>query len=90
MHIILCLFMTPLCLGFLSNFLRLIIHPNKDRNDDFNVDLTLYNVVYSIFRGFLMFPYIILFFPFMDILLLPGIFHFRYYLYIYIMLILQL
>ena len=30
-----------------------------------------------------MFPYIILFFPFMFILLLPGIFSFNYYLYKY-------
>ena len=30
-----------------------------------------------------MFPYIILFFPFMALLLLPGIFSYRYYLYLY-------
>ena len=32
-----------------------------------------------------MFPYIILFFPFMVILLLPGIFSYKYYLYIFVM-----
>ena len=37
-----------------------------------------------------MFPYIILFFPFMLILLLPSIFSFNYYLYIYNMYITSL
>ena len=32
-----------------------------------------------------MLPYIILFFPFMVILLLPGIFSYKYYLYIFVM-----
>ena len=50
---------------------------------DINKDHLLYQSIYSIARGFLMFPYIILFFPFMVILLLPGIFSYRYYLYIY-------
>ena len=83
MHIIFCLFMTPLYLGFLSNIFGLYIHPNKNRKDDINKDHLLYQVIYSILRGLLMFPYIILFFPFMVILLLPGIFSYRYYLYIY-------
>ena len=39
----------------------------------------------SFIRGLLMFPYIILFFPFMVILLLPGIFSYKYYLYILVM-----
>ena len=75
--------MTPLYLGFLSNMLGLYVHPNKNRKDDINKDNLLYQVIYSILRGLLMFPYIILFFPFMVILLLPGIFSYRYYLYIY-------
>ena len=83
MHIIVCLFMTPLYLGFLSSSLGLIIHPNKYRKDDCNTDLICYILIYSTFRGILMLPYIILFFPFMVILLLPGIFSYRYYLYIY-------
>jgi len=83
MHIFFCLFMTPLYLGFLSNLLGLYVHPNKNRRDDINKDHLLYQSIYSIARGFLMFPYIILFFPFMVILLLPGIFSYRYYLYIY-------
>jgi len=83
MHIILCLFMTPLYLGFLSNVLGLMIHPNKNRKNEVNDDLILYQVIYSIFRGLLMLPYMILLFPFMIILLLPGLFSYRYYLYIY-------
>ena len=83
MHIILCLFMTPLYLGFLSNMIGLFIHPNKNRRDDINRDHLLYQLIYSYIRGLLMFPYIILFFPFMVIILLPGIFSYRYYLYIY-------
>ena len=83
MHIILCLFMTPLYLGFLSNALGLMIHPNKNRKNEVNDDLIYYLVIYSILRGLLMLPYIILFFPFMIILLLPGIFSYRYYLYVY-------
>ena len=83
MHIFFCLFMTPLYLGFLSNMFGLYVHPNKNRRDDINKDHLLYQLIYSIARGLLMFPYIILFFPFMVILLLPGIFSYRYYLYIY-------
>ncbi len=83
MHIILCLFMTPLYLGFLSNAFGLMAHPNKNRKNEINEDLILYQVIYSILRGVLIFPYMILFFPFMVILLLPGIFSYRYYLYIY-------
>ena len=82
MHIILCLFLTPLYLGFLSNFIGLITHPNKNSKDDRD-SIMLFIALFSLLRGLLMFPYIILFFPFMIILLLPGIFSFRYYLYIY-------
>ena len=59
MHIILCLFMTPLYLGFLSNMIGLFIHPNKNRRDDINRDHLLYQLIYSYIRGLLMFPYII-------------------------------
>ena len=83
MHIIICLFITPLYIGFLSNLVGLIIHPKKIRKVNYSKRPMLYKLVYSIFRGFLMFPYIISFFPFSVILLLPGIFSYRYYLYIY-------
>ena len=75
------------CLPFYDTFISWIsfkyVHPNKNRKDDINKDHLLYLLIYSIARGLLMFPYIILFFPFMVILLLPGIFSYRYYLYIY-------
>ena len=81
-HIILCLFLTPLYLGFLSNLIGLITHPNKNTKYDSDCKM-LFATLFSLLRGLLMFPYIILFFPFMIIVLLPGIFSFRYYLYLY-------
>ena len=83
-HIIICLFFTPLYLGFFSNFMGIIVHPNKKREKP-SLDVNKLNcyIIYSILRGFLMFPYIILFLPFMIILLLPGIFSYKYYLYIF-------
>jgi len=77
--------MTPLYFGFLSNAFGLSIHPNKNRRDKIDKDeYLLCLLIYSIARGLLMFPYIILFFPFMVILLLPGIF-FINIIFIYIM-----
>ena len=87
MHIIFCLFFTPLFLGFISNFMGLIIHPNKKRvlNDNsLSYTKICFYFIYSIFRGLLMFPYIILFLPFMILLLLPGIFSYTYYLYVFV------
>ena len=86
MHIIFCLFFTPLFLGFLSNFIGFITHPNKKRvlpYDYMRGNKIFIYFIYSIFRGILMFPYIILFLPFMILLLLPGIFSYTYYLYVY-------
>ena len=85
MHIIFCLFITPLYIGFLSHLLGLNVHPNKNRTKDKNDDRFSYQIIYSILRGLLMFPYIILFLPFMIILLITGIFSYKYYLYIFIM-----
>ena len=86
MHIIFCLFITPLYLGFISNFMGFLVHKNKKivLEDLSQKQITLY-FWYSFLRGLLMFPYIILFFPFMVLLLLPGIFSYKYYLYIFIM-----
>ena len=39
--------------------------------------------IYSIIKGFLFFPYIIIFFPIIVIKLLPGIFFRKYYLKIF-------
>ena len=86
MHIIFCLFITPLYLGFISNFMGFLVHKNiKRKVEDINNSKFLLYFFYSVFRGLLMFPYIILFFPFMVILLLPGVFSYKYYLYIFVM-----
>ena len=85
-HIIFCLFITPLYLGYISHFMGLIIHKNKKRiMEELSSNKELLYFWYSFFRGLLMFPYIILFFPFMVILLLSGIFSYKYYLYIFVM-----
>ena len=87
LHIILCLFFTPLFLGFISNVIGLIPHKKKitEKNiDDIWNDVKICSIIISsIFRGIFMIPYMILFFPFMFILLLPGIFSHTYYLYIF-------
>ena len=86
MHIIFCLFITPLYLGYISHFMGFIIHKNKKRIiEELSSNKLLLYFWYSFIRGLLMFPYIILFFPFMVILLLPGIFSYKYYLYIFVM-----
>ena len=86
MHIIFCLFLTPLYLGFISGFIGFIVHKNKERIMKELTEKQIYSyLLYSFLRGLLMFPYIILFFPFMVILLLPGIFSYKYYLYVFIM-----
>lgn len=85
LHIFFCLFLTPLYLCTISSFLALLLHPNKKRilKQDYLEKKMLFASVYSIIRGILMFPYIIIFFPFMVILLLPGIFSYKYYIYIF-------
>ena len=90
LHIFFCLLITPLFLGFISFILGYRVHPKekKESNDNLFVENGFrshqrFVNVFSFLRGLLMFPYIILFFPFMFILLLPGIFSFSYYLYIY-------
>ena len=86
MHIFFCLFLTPLYLGFISNFMGFVVHKKSKRNyEDLNGLLVFEYFIYSLLRGLLMFPYIIFFFPFMVILLLPGIFSYKYYLYIFVM-----
>ena len=62
-----------------------LFHPKKEIEKDKLEKKFSCFFIYSIFSGILMFPYIILFLPFMIILLLPGIFSYKYYLYIYIM-----
>ena len=73
-HIIFCLFITPLYLVYISNYMGLEIHKNKKKFEDLDNSKAALYFFYSVSRGLLMFPYIILFFPFMVILLLPSIF----------------
>ena len=75
LHIIFCLFMTPIYLGFISYFMGFIMHKNKEKKVAYlNIFKVVFFLLFSFLRGLLMFPYIISFFPFMVILLLPGIF----------------
>jgi len=86
-HIIICLFLTPICLGIISNYLGFILHRKKTEYclkwKLLPVPVAKVGLIISILKGLLMFPYIITFFPFMVILLIPSIFSFQYYLYIY-------
>ena len=83
-HIIFCLFITPIYLGFISYFMCFILNKNKEKKVAYlNIFKVLFFLLFSLLRGLLMFPYIILFFPFIVILLLRGIFSYKYYLYIY-------
>ena len=84
LHIIFCLFLTPLYIGFISNAMGLIIHPRKKRNGDKLYRHYYLIINYSILRGICMLPYITLFLPFMIILLIPAIFSYKYYLYVFI------
>ena len=52
MHILFCLFITPLYIGFLSNFIGLFINPNKNRKMDQNESLIPFIIIYSILEDF--------------------------------------
>ena len=81
-HIIFTLFFKPIYIGFISNMLGFLVHPKKSRLKDdgkihdftYHGNILLKIIIFSIIKGILFFPYIIIFFPFMVILLLPGIF----------------
>ena len=86
-HIITCLFLTPIYLCIISSYVGFKTH-RKRKEYFFQWVLNTgpsatVGMIISFSRGLLMFPYIITFFPFMVILLLPSIFSFDYYLYIY-------
>lgn len=87
LHIFVCLFLTPIYLGMISYYIGFAVH-RKKRGSFFENALyygksCFFSFFFSLLRGLLMFPYIITFFPFMLILLLPGIFSYNYYVYIY-------
>lgn len=90
LHIIFSLFFTPQYIGFIFNMLGFLQHQRSSRLNngiihDFTADeyklLAIY--IFSIIKGFLCFPYAITFFPFIVILLLPGLFSKEYYLKIF-------
>ena len=80
-HIIICLFFTPLYIGFLSFVIGLLPHRKQEKEHQGFKAISI--LTFSGFRGLMMIPYIITFFPFMIILLIPGIFSYIYYLYIF-------
>ena len=86
-HIMTCLFLTPIYLGIISTLLGFIMH--RKRTEYFfkwvlnSGPAATFGIIISFSKGFLMLPYIITFFPFMALLLIPSIFSFNYYLYIY-------
>ena len=81
------LIFTPFHLGFISGEMGLNHHPNKISNRPIlsclgsDRDLCEFCLIifYSFLRGLLMFPYIITFFPFLVLILLPGIISKKYY-----------
>ena len=91
LHIIFSLLFTPLYIGFIFNMLGFLMHQKKSRlydngkihdfTDNSKKLLSLH--IFSIIKGFLFFPYIIIFIPFIIILLLPSIFSKKYYLKVF-------
>ena len=77
---ILCILFTPCYLGLVSNIIGLQVHqnPNGTYNSYF---LEYFDIIciYSLFRGILMLPYILLFFPFTVALLIPSFFIPKYF-----------
>lgn len=82
-HIIFCLFFTPSYIAFISNVMGLNMHSNRILDEDKFDKNYVFSIIFSFFRALLMFPYIITFFPFMCILLLPSIISHEYYLYVF-------
>lgn len=98
-HILFFIFLTPLFALFITVYLGYIYHPNIKHQDeklkvrDHNFwykwysreqDRRFFGTICGAFLGFLMFPYIITFFPFMILLFLPSIFSSSYYKKIYL------
>ena len=88
-YIIFALFFTPLLLGCLSFILGFSAHTKKEYDFLYRYK-SIYLLIYIFLRGLLMFPYIIFFFPFMFIMLVPAIFSKKYFYTIFIMYIASL
>ena len=85
------LIFAPFHIGFISSQIGFSPHPNINSNNMINNNNGLNDnekkemciscmiIFYSLFRGLLMFPYIITFLPFLVLILLPGIFSKKYF-----------
>ena len=88
------LIFTPFHIGFISSLVGLMPHPNKRSNRKIitNIEnnkengeekkemcIGFFLIFICFFRGILMLPYIITFFPFLLLILLPGIFSKKYF-----------
>ena len=82
MHVIFCIFFTPLYLGFISFYIGFFSHP-KIYSEKFRERFCPV-LIYSILFGLIWFPYIIILVPLMILLLIPGIFNHDYYINIFI------
>ena len=83
-YIISTLLFTPMLLGCLSFILGFSAHTKK-KEDFVYRHKSIYLLIFILFRGLFMFPYIIFFFPFMLIMLVPAIFNKKYFYTIFIM-----
>ena len=82
LHVIFCIFFTPFYLGLISFFIGFCNH-GKIHNDA-NIMIKIISIsIYCFFFGLLMFPYILILMPIMILILIPGIFYHRYYIYIF-------
>ena len=82
LHIIFCIFCTPFYLGFISFFIGLFNH-SKNYNEEKAWKKIIPVVIYCLLFGLLTFPYILILVPIMILILIPGIFYHRYYIYIF-------
>ena len=87
LHVIFSLLFTPLYIGYIFNMLGFLSHRGNNRlrnngqiNDFTDNKKKLLSIhIFSIIKGILFFPYIITFFPFILLILLPGICFKKYY-----------
>ena len=81
-HIISCIFFTPLYLGFITFIIGFLGH--RDDGSEKYRDKATNKIIFCFLFALLMFPYIIIFVPIMVLILIPGIFNHDYYIHIFI------
>ena len=70
---VICILLSPCYFGYISHTIGLQVHQNPNGSyNDYTLEYFEIIAVYSILRGILMFPYIILFLPFTLCLLIPS------------------